>query len=102
LKPEHLGSVQVSLKIENGAITATVQADVASVRQWLESQQDTLRTGLAEQGLRLERFVVERPVVDSEGDRQASPEDAQQREHRRRQHQRRMSQKDQSVFEVTV
>jgi flagellar hook-length control protein FliK len=102
LKPEHLGSVQVSLKIENGAITATVQAEVASVRQWLESQQDTLRTGLAEQGLRLERFVVERPVVDSEGERQASQEDAQPREHRRRQHQRRMLDKDQPAFEVTV
>jgi flagellar hook-length control protein FliK len=106
LKPEHLGSVQVSLKIENGAIKATVQAEVAAVRQWLESQQDTLRTGLLEQGLRLERFVVERPAVDSEGERQATPDDAQQREQRgRQQHQRRraaMSGTEQPLFEVTV
>ena len=97
LKPEHLGSVQVSLKIEHGAITATVQAEVASVRQWLESHQDTLRTGLAEHGLRLERFVVE-----PDGERQSARDDAQPREERRRQQQRRMSGKDHPVFEVTV
>jgi flagellar hook-length control protein FliK len=102
LKPEHLGSVQVSLKIENGAIKATVQAEVAAVRQWLESQQDTLRTSLAEQGLRLERFVVE-----PDGERQAAHDHAQQREERRREHRRRrasaaMSATDQPVFEVTV
>jgi hypothetical protein len=100
LKPEHLGAVQVSLKIENGAITATVQADVASVRHWLESQQDTLRTSLAEQGLRLERFVVE-----PDGERQASREDAQGREQRRQQrrrHNEAMSDTDHPVFEVTV
>ena len=97
LKPEHLGSVQISLKIENGSIKATVQAEVAAVRQWLESQQDTLRTSLAEQGLRLERFVVE-----PDGERRASGDDAQPREQRRRQQQRQMSGKDQPVFEVTV
>jgi flagellar hook-length control protein FliK len=97
LKPEHLGSVQVSLKIENGAIRATVHADVAAVRQWLESQQDTLRTGLAEHGLRLERFVVE-----PDGERRSARDDAQPREERRRQQQRRMSGTDHPVFEVTV
>jgi flagellar hook-length control protein FliK len=97
LKPEHLGSVQVSLRIENGAVTATVQADVASVRQWIESQQETLRTSLAEQGLRLERFVVE-----PDGERQSARDDAQPREQRRRQQQRRVSAKDHPVFEITV
>jgi flagellar hook-length control protein FliK len=97
LKPEHLGSVEISLKVENGAIKATVQAEVAAVRQWLESHQDTLRTSLAEQGLRLERFVVE-----PDGKRQTTGDDAQPREHRRRQHRQRMSGKDHPVFEVTV
>ena len=101
LKPEHLGSVQVSLKIENGAIKATVQAEVASVRQWLESQQDTLRTSLAEQGLRLERFVVE-----PDRKRQSASDDEQPREQRRRQQQRTrasaMSGTDHPIFEVTV
>jgi len=101
LKPEHLGSVQVSLKIENGAIKATVQAEVAAVRQWLESQQDTLRTSLAEQGLRLERFVVQ-----PDGQRQSKGDDAQERELRRRHNLRArsaaMSGKDHPVFEITV
>jgi flagellar hook-length control protein FliK len=98
LRPEHLGSVQVSIRVENGAIKATIQAEVPAVRQWLESQQDTLKNGLAEQGLRLERFVVE-----PDG-RQSQSEDAHQEreQQRRRQHQKRMSEKDHPVFEVTV
>jgi len=97
LRPEHLGAVQIALKIENGSISATVQAEVASVRQWLESQQDTLRASLAEQGLRLERFVVE-----PDGRRQAARDDAQPREERRRQHRRQVSGTDHPVFEVTA
>jgi flagellar hook-length control protein FliK len=97
LKPEHLGSVEISLKVENGAIKATVHAEVAAVRQWLESQQETLRTSLAEQGLRLERFVVE-----ADGKRHTGSDDAQPREQRRRQPRQRMSGKDHPVFEVTV
>jgi flagellar hook-length control protein FliK len=98
LRPEHLGTVQVSIRIENGAIKATIQAEVPAVRQWLESQQDTLRSGLADQGLRLDRFVVE-----PDG-RQSQSDDAhQQREQRRKQHQKQqMSEKDHPVFEVTV
>jgi flagellar hook-length control protein FliK len=101
LKPEHLGSVRVALKVEHGAIAATVQAEVASVRHWLESQQETLRTSLAEQGLRLERFLVE-----PDGQRQAARDDAQPREQRRQQQRRRervaVSGTDHPVFEVTV
>lgn len=97
LRPEHLGSVQISIKVENGALTATVQAEAPAVRQWLESQQDTLKTGLADHGLRLERFVVE-----PDGEQRQASDDAQEREHRRRQQQRRMSGKDHPVFEVTV
>jgi flagellar hook-length control protein FliK len=101
LKPEHLGSVRVALKVENGALAATVQAEVASVRHWLESQQETLRTSLAEQGLRLERFLVE-----PDGQRQAARDDAQPREQRRQRQRRRervaMSATDHPVFEVTV
>jgi flagellar hook-length control protein FliK len=95
LRPEHLGSVQISLRIENGAIKATVQAELPAVRLWLESQQETLKNSLADQGLRLERFVVE-----PDGERQAAQHDAErQRQQRRRQH-RREGSADQPVFEV--
>ena len=98
LKPEHLGSVQISLRIENGAVKATVQAEMPAVRQWLESQQDTLKNSLADQGLRLERFGVE-----PDGERQATAQDAERERQRqqRRQH-RQTPQADQPVFEVTV
>jgi flagellar hook-length control protein FliK len=98
LRPEHLGSVQISIKVENGAMKATVQAEMPAVRQWLESNQDTLKNGLADHGLRLERFVVE-----PDGERAATSDDArQQQEQQRRRHQRRMSEKDRPVFEITV
>ena len=95
LKPEHLGSVSISLKVENGSIKASVQAEMPAVRQWLESQQDTLRSALAEHGLSLDRFDVEpdaqRQQADDEGPRQQS---------RKRQAQKREA--EQPVFEVVV
>jgi flagellar hook-length control protein FliK len=96
LKPEHLGSVAISLRIEDGGLKASVQAELPAVRQWLESQQDTLRSALAEHGLRLDRFDVE-----PDGQRQASPEDHPERAPRKRQV-RRSPQTEQPVFEVVV
>jgi flagellar hook-length control protein FliK len=76
LKPEHLGSVSISLRVENGGLKANVQADMPAVRQWLESQQDTLRSALADHGLRLDRFDVEpdaqRQQTDEHGQREQS------------------------------
>ncbi|HLG55863.1 MAG TPA: flagellar hook-length control protein FliK [Vicinamibacterales bacterium] len=95
LKPEHLGSVQVSLRIENGAVRATVQAEMPAVRQWLESQQETLKNSLADQGLRLERFVVE-----PDGERREAQRDAERQRQQRRRHHRREGSADQPVFEV--
>jgi flagellar hook-length control protein FliK len=95
LKPEHLGAVSISLRVENGGLKANVQADMPAVRQWLESQQDTLRSALAEHGLRLDRFDVEpdaqRQQADDEGRREQS---------RKRQLQKREA--EQPVFEVVV
>jgi flagellar hook-length control protein FliK len=102
LKPEHLGSVQISLRVENGALKATVQAEAPAVRQWLESQQDTLRTSLADHGLRLERFVVEPEGEPTHTTDDARHQQQREREQRRRHPQRRMSETDQPLFEVTV
>ncbi len=96
LKPEHLGAVSISLRIENGGLKANVQADVPAVRQWLESQQDTLRSALAEHNLRLDRFDVE-----PDGQRQAPREDAPDQRPKKRQP-RRSAQADEPVFEVVV
>jgi flagellar hook-length control protein FliK len=91
LNPEHLGEVTISIRVDRGAVTATVHAETPEVQQWLETQQDRLRSGLADQGLSLERFVVSR-------DRQ------QQREQRQQQGPRyRMPAEPQGQrFEITV
>jgi flagellar hook-length control protein FliK len=96
LKPEHLGSVSISLRVENGGLKANVQADLPAVRQWLESQQDTLRSALAEHGLRLDRFDVE-----PDGQRRSSPESRDERSPRKRRA-RPTTHSEQPVFEVVV
>lgn len=97
LKPEHLGSVSISLRVENGGLKASVQADMPEVRQWLQSQQDTLRSALSEHGLRLDRFDVE-----PDGRRQSSSSDARDEQPTRKRQPRRSAQADEPVFEVVV
>ena len=95
LNPEHLGSVSISLRVENGGLKANVQADLPAVRQWLESQQDTLRSALAEHGLRLDRFDVE-----PDAQRQQADDDGRRQQSRKRQSQKR--EVETPVFEVVV
>ena len=60
LKPEHLGEVSISLRVDGRNVSASVQAEAAGVREWLRGQEESVRSGLAEHGLQLERFVVDR------------------------------------------
>jgi flagellar hook-length control protein FliK len=60
LRPEHLGEVSVAIRVEGKAVTATVTAEAASVREWLQSHEEALRTGLQQQGLTLDRLIVQR------------------------------------------
>lgn len=60
LNPEHLGEVTISVRVERGAVSAVVNAETPAVQQWLESQEDKLRSGLSEQGLHLAKFIVQR------------------------------------------
>jgi flagellar hook-length control protein FliK len=79
LKPEHLGEVSISLRVEQQIVSATVHADVPAVRQWLESQEASLRNGLSEQGLRLGEFVVREDESRRRGSDSADQDDPQQR-----------------------
>lgn len=95
LKPEHLGALNITLKVVQNQVTATIQADVAAVRQWIESHEASLRQALSEQGLELAKLVVH------QDDQQAS----QGEEHGdgSRRHSRRRSLRDQdATFEVLV
>jgi flagellar hook-length control protein FliK len=95
LRPEHLGEVSISLRVENGSVAATVNADAAVVRQWLESNQASLRQSLSEQGLHLDRFVVQR---DPEERKSREDQPSRQQQQRRR----RNASADTPRFEITV
>jgi flagellar hook-length control protein FliK len=98
LRPEHLGEVSISLRVEQGSVSATVQAEVAAVRHWLETHEGTLRSNLAEQGLHLEKFVVrEDGAQQQHGDGQ----DPQRKRQSRRQARLRQGEAE-PQFEVTV
>lgn len=58
LRPEYLGDVTATIKVEQGAVTATLQADRPEVRRWMEANTQTLRDGLVEHGLKLDRLDI--------------------------------------------
>jgi flagellar hook-length control protein FliK len=97
LRPEYLGDVTIQVRVDGGGVSAVVHAESAGVRQWLESQEHTIRTGLAEHGLDLERFVVD---PDTQQDaRQNAQQDAEQQ---RRQFLRRQAAAAAQRFEITA
>jgi flagellar hook-length control protein FliK len=98
LKPGHLGEVSISLRVDHQSVSATVHAEVPAVRQWLESQESSLRSGLADQGLHLEKFVVKEDQP-RQGEKEA--QDAEAREHARRMFRQRRAESEQK-FEVIV
>jgi flagellar hook-length control protein FliK len=95
LKPEHLGALNIILKVEQGQVTATIQADVASVRQFIESHESSLRQALSEQGLQLAKLVVN-------PDGQQNEQDGREPNEQRRQERRRTFRDEDVTFEVLV
>lgn len=93
LNPEHLGDVSIALRVERNTVSAVVNAESANVRQWLESQEQSVRSGMAEHGLELDRFIVQRDGQRREGE-------SQQQESPRRQ--RRQPQVTTQRFEIVV
>lgn len=104
LNPDYLGEVVVAVKVEQGSVTASLQAETPAVRQWAERNESVLRQALAEQGLQLEKLTV--AEKSSETEREAAREDGREEpreeEQSRRQPQRRRPQSDEATFEVTV
>lgn len=79
LRPEALGAVTVSLRVEQGAVTAVVKAESAQVQDWVLQHQQALRAQLDAAGLRLDELSVS---PDDRG--QSSGRDEQQAPRRRR------------------
>jgi len=95
LRPEHLGALNITLRVEQNQVTATIQADVAAVRAWIESHEASLRQALSEQGLHLAKLVVHE-------DGQQASQDEQNGEGTRRQPRRRSWRDEEQTFEVLV
>jgi hypothetical protein len=93
IKPEHLGPVSVSLRVENGVVSAVVHAGSGEVAEWLKANEQVLRDGLASSGLHLERFAVRRDghPPDRRPSRPPEPPDR-----------RRRGLQPESTFEITV
>jgi flagellar hook-length control protein FliK len=98
LKPEYLGGVTVALHLDQGSVTAVLHADSPAVRSWLESNESTLRQGLSDQGLKLERLVVAEAAPGEEG---AAPQDQSSSQRERPRRERRRSAAD-GTFEIIL
>jgi flagellar hook-length control protein FliK len=99
LRPEHLGEVNIALRVEGNSVSAVVQAESSGVRQWLSAQEEAVRSGLAEQGLQLDKYVVDRDGQQSAHDQQDEEE---QRQRSRRGQLRRSTNESTERFEIVV
>jgi flagellar hook-length control protein FliK len=97
LQPEYLGELAITIRVDRGDVTATLQASTPQVRQWIEGHESMLRQMLSDRGLQLDKFVVtdERPPSSSD-------EEAQGREPQERQQSNRRRATTGATFEVTA
>ncbi len=76
LSPPELGSLQLEVRLQGGAMTAKIEADTTMARSLLMDNLPALRERLEQQGIRMERFEVDVPdrqqsgLPDSHEDRQ--------------------------------
>ena len=96
LRPDALGAVTVSLRVDHGAVTAVVRAESAQVQEWVLQHQQSLRQHMEAAGLRLDDLSVN---PDDRGQRQQR-EDASQQQHRRRPPLRHDDSFERSTFEL--
>jgi hypothetical protein len=100
LQPEYLGEVTISLHVEQGGVTAHLNADSSEVRSWMSANEAVLRQGLSEHGLTLDRLIVsDEPAEFRTGDDgrrqpQRQPQEDDTPSPRR--------QRDTGTFEITV
>ncbi|HUE71345.1 MAG TPA: flagellar hook-length control protein FliK [Pirellulaceae bacterium] len=59
LSPPELGSLRLELRVQDGVMTAKLEAETQVARAALIEQLPTLRERLGEQGIRIERFDVD-------------------------------------------
>ena len=67
LEPEHLGHVGLTVRVEQGSVSAHFRAETPAAQRWIETHQQELRAGLREQGLDVKDVVV---TTDPDGRRE--------------------------------
>ncbi len=67
LEPEHLGPVALTVRVEQGSVSAHFRAETPAAHRWIEAHQQELRSGLREQGLEVKEVVV---TTDPDGRRE--------------------------------
>jgi flagellar hook-length control protein FliK len=89
LDPRQFGDMTVRIRVEQGQVTARVEADTPVVREWLQSNQHVLRQSLAGQHLAHDRLDVHEPPAssghgrrDDGSERERSPDEQRQRRRR--------------------
>lgn len=83
LRPDALGQVSVTLRVEQGAVTAVVKAESAQVQEWVLQHQQTLRQQLQDAGLRLDELTVNPDGEQAQQGRQESPDEERDQRSRR-------------------
>ncbi|MBX3424338.1 MAG: flagellar hook-length control protein FliK [Pirellulales bacterium] len=74
LSPPELGSLRIELKVQQGVMHASIEAETTTARNLLLDNLPALRDRLAEQNIRVERFDVD---VRRDGNGQQAPSDGQ-------------------------
>lgn len=103
LKPEYLGELSVRVSVQQGMVTARLEAETPAVREWIERHEASLRQALGDYGLKLESLTVEEPARDERPGRRDGEDrrEHEQSEHRSRRPRRRAGE-DEPRFEVLV
>lgn len=77
LAPPELGSLKIQMRVTDGVMSATVEADNATARRLLLDHLPALRDRLAEQNIRIEKFDVDVRQESNSGG-QANPQGSNQ------------------------
>ena len=97
LEPKHFGELSITVRVEQGQVTARVQAESPVVREYLQSHQGLLRESLADQQLTLGKFEIAEPPAESRDSERRSAEE--RASHGDRQSQRRRQPSPNTPFE---
>jgi flagellar hook-length control protein FliK len=69
LRPDYLGALTISLKVDQNVVSAVLHVDEPQVRAWVQAHEAQLRQAMTSQGLSLEQLVItdEKPGKENRG-----------------------------------